>query len=173
MDEETRKGTSSVMGKCYGRLYLSFLFLATPIFQLIPWRWGCGIAGVIPQADRPSGRGWQDRMRVLSLLSCAQWMMMCWWHLVSTRKQRWLDRFYPPYIYLASAMWPVNLTIRHGGGMHPSQRPCLTVVGECSWQNAHASPNRRPPATTNAVKSSWLHLCAFQLAHSDIFSLAC
>lgn len=37
--------------------------------------------GILPQADRPPGRGGQDRGAVLSLLSCAPGVVVCRRHL--------------------------------------------------------------------------------------------
>lgn len=74
------EGVLSIPGKFYGISYLwllsSLLFFCFSANSL-EMR-SVELRGVIPQAGRPSGWGGQDRVSVLSLLSCAHRMTMRW-----------------------------------------------------------------------------------------------
>lgn len=70
--------------------------------------------GILPQADRPPGRGGQDRGAVLSLLSCAPGVVVCRRHLEG-QEDRADARFSVPPLWEPLRGGPWSLIGRRGG----------------------------------------------------------
>lgn len=69
-----RKGVSSITGTFHGRPCPWFLLLAV---LCVSDSLEARRVGILPQADRPPGRGGQDCVAVLPLLSCAPGVVVC------------------------------------------------------------------------------------------------